>query len=79
MKNMDVAVFDTIKLAMSPDFQGFGGETYLGTLSNDGVGLADVAGGAVSKDVLDDLDTIRQSIIDGTIDTGWAAYLASLN
>ncbi len=77
-KNMDVAVFDTIKIAMASGFTSFGGETYVGTLENDGVGLADVAAGTVSAEVLSELQDIRQGLIDGTIDTGWAAYLAGL-
>jgi basic membrane protein A len=78
MKNMDVAVFDTIKQASASDFTGFGGETYVGTLANDGMGLADVAKGAISNAVQKELDDVRQGIIDGTIDTGWATYLANL-
>lgn len=79
LKNMDVAIFDTIELASSDGFESFGGETYLGTLDNGGVGLADVADGAVSGDVLNELDDVKQGIIDGSIDTGWGAYLSSLN
>ncbi|MGC9467767.1 MAG: BMP family lipoprotein [Anaerolineae bacterium] len=78
MKNMDIAVFDTIELASSPDFEGFGGETYLGTLENEGVGLAPVAEGTISSEVQNELDEIRQGIIDGEINTGWADYLAGL-
>ena len=37
---MDVAIYDTIELAAGPDFGGFGGETYVGTLENNGVGVA---------------------------------------
>lgn len=79
LKNMDVAVFDTIELASDSDFDGFGGETYLGTLANDGVGLADVKEGVISSDVQNELDDIRKAIIDGDIDTGWAAYISGLN
>jgi len=28
--------------------------------------------------VLKEIETLKQGIIDGKIDTGWAAYLASL-
>jgi len=77
MKFIDNAVFDTIEVASSEDFQGFQGENYVGTLENEGVGLAGVADGAVDQAVLDELDTIRQGIIDGEIDTGWDAYLAA--
>jgi len=78
MKNMDVAVYDTIKLVMDPNFKGFNGENYVGTLANNGVGIAPVAAGAVPADVLKEIETLKQAIIDGKIDTGWAAYLASL-
>jgi len=77
LKLIDNAVFDTIEAASSDDFQGFQGENYVGTLENEGVGLADVADGAVDQAVLDELETIRQGIIDGEIDTGWDAYLAA--
>ena len=78
LKQMDVAVFDTIEMASADGFTGFGGESYLGTLENDGVGIADVAPGAVPADILSELDTIRQAIINGTIDTGWAAFVSSM-
>ncbi len=78
MKNMDVAVFDTAKLASSPDFKGFNGETYVGTLANGGVGIAPVKEGAVSADVLKELEQVKADIIAGKIDTGWATYIASL-
>ncbi len=79
LKNMDIAVFDTIQMAAEPGFTTFGGETYLGTLENDGVGIADVAPGTITADVEAELDQIRQAIIDGEIDTGWAAYIGGLN
>ncbi len=79
LKNMDVAVFDTIKMVASPDFEGFHGETYVGTLENGGVGIAPVAAGAVSDDVLQELEDVKAGIISGEIDTGWADYLASLS
>ncbi|MBP8863907.1 MAG: BMP family ABC transporter substrate-binding protein [Anaerolineae bacterium] len=78
MKKMDVAVYDTIKMVMDPNFKGFNGENYVGTLANNGVDIAPVAAGAVPADVLKEIETLKQGIIDGKIDTGWAAYLASL-
>ncbi len=77
VKRMDNAVFDTIELASSPDFEGFGGEVYVGTLDNEGVGISDVAAGTISDEVQSDLDDLRQAIIDGEINTGWDDYLAS--
>ncbi len=78
MKNMDVAVYDSIKKVATPGFAGFNGEDYLGTLENNGVGVAPVAAGAVSDDVLKALETVKSGIMRGDIETGWAAYLASL-
>ncbi len=79
LKNMDMAVFDAVKIMTEDGFDGFGGELYVGVLANDGVGLASIAAGAVSGEVESAIDDIRQGIIDGTINTGWADYLASLN
>ncbi|MGC9393551.1 MAG: BMP family lipoprotein [Anaerolineae bacterium] len=78
LKNMDVAVFDTIKTVQADDFAGFAGETYVGTLENDGVGIADVASGTISADVAAELDDIKADIIAGNIKTGWAEYSAGL-
>jgi basic membrane protein A len=78
LKNMDVAVYDSIKVASAAGFAGFNGETYLGTLANGGVGIAAIASGAVSADVLKELDQVKADIIAGKIDTGWAAYISSL-
>ncbi len=79
LKNMDVVVFDTIKAVEADDFAGFKGETYVGTLANNGVGIASVASGAVPASLKAELDGIKADIIAGQIKTGWADYLASLN
>ncbi len=79
LKNMDVAVFDTIKKAMAKDFKGFNGETYVGTLENGGVGISSIAPGAVSKDVEKELEAVKQAIIKGEVSTGWEEYLSSLS
>ncbi|MFP4345329.1 MAG: BMP family protein [Anaerolineales bacterium] len=79
LKNMNVAVFDTIKKVARENFSSFGGETYLGTLQNSGVGIAPVASGAVSAEVLDEIEQVKQGIIAGDIETGWSAYLAGLS
>ncbi len=79
LKNMDVAVFDTIEMASNPDFQSFGGETYVGMLDNDGVGISDVAAGAISAEVRTEIEALREAIINNEIDTGWAGYIAGLN
>jgi basic membrane protein A len=67
LKNMDVAVFTAIEDASTSDFGGFGGELYVGTLENGGVGLAHVIGGVD----LDAIDAVRDALIRGEIDTGW--------
>lgn len=74
LKNMDVAVYDTIKIASDKDFAGFNGEVYIGTLENDGVGLADVATG-VSKS---ELNAVKDAVIKGEISTGWTDYLSNM-
>jgi basic membrane protein A and related proteins len=61
-KNMDVAVFDTIKAAQDGTFKG---GTYVGTLANNGVAIAAVAG--ASSDLTSELDTIKASLIDGSL------------
>lgn len=65
-KNMDVAVFDTIKADLDGSFPG---GLYTGTLENDGVGLAPFHEfeDAVSQETKDELDTIRAGVIDGSI------------
>jgi basic membrane protein A len=78
LKKLDNAVFDSIEKAASPDFEGFNGEVYVGTLANDGVGLTDVAAGAVSDQVLKDIESIAKDVQAGKINTGWADYLKSL-
>ncbi|WP_062461495.1 BMP family lipoprotein [Demequina soli] len=64
LKNISNSVFDTIKTTID---SGFSAEPYVGTLENEGVGLADFAAGAVPDDVVADLDTIKAGIIDGSI------------
>jgi basic membrane protein A len=68
MKNMDVAVHD-VAIAASED--NFEGGTNLGTLENDGVGLApfNEFEDEVPQEVKDRLDELRQEIIDGEIVT----------
>ena len=79
LKNMDVAVFDSIQTAKGDGFAGFKGETYVGTLANNGVGVASVASGAVPAGLAAELDQVKADVIAGRINTGWADYLASLN
>ena len=70
LKNMDVAVLEVIRGVHEGTFAG---GTYVGTLDNDGVGIADFHEFAddVPAELAAELEEIRQGIIDGTIDTGW--------
>jgi basic membrane protein A len=62
LKNMDVAVFNATKDAVEGTFEG---GIYSGTLADNGVGIADVAG--ASDELNSELETIKQGIIDGSI------------
>jgi len=62
LKNMNVAVFDAIQAAKEGNFAG---GIYVGTLANNGVGLASVAG--ASDALKAELDAIKQGLIDGSI------------
>jgi basic membrane protein A len=62
LKNMDVAVFNAVKAAKDGTFKG---GIYTGTLADNGVGIASVAG--ASAELNAELDTIKKGIIDGSI------------
>ncbi len=70
LKRMDVTVFNAIKAVIDGTFEG---GTYVGTLANDGVGIAPFHDyeGEVSEELKAELEGVKQGIIDGTIDTGW--------
>jgi basic membrane protein A len=74
MKQIDVTVFEAIRLMHEGAFPG--GENYIGTLENDGVGLAPFHSfeDAVPQELRDDLAEIEQGLIDGSIFTGWPIY-----
>jgi basic membrane protein A len=63
MKAMDVAVEASIQGAVDGTFSN---EPYVGTLENEGVGLADIADG-VDQEVLDKIDELKADIISGAI------------
>lgn len=65
-KKMDQAVFDTIAADLEGNFQG---GLYVGTLENEGVGIAPFHEfeDDVPQDVKDELDQLRQAIIDGSL------------
>ena len=72
-KKMDQAVYDTIAM----DIQGeFDGGLYVGTLENEGVGIAPFHEfeDDVPQEVKDTLDELRQGIIDGSISVDPADY-----
>ena len=63
VKNMDVAVFNSIQQVVNDNFKG---GTYTGTLENDGVGLGTIAA-AAPADAVTALDQIKAGIISGDI------------
>ena len=62
LKNIDNAVFDAAKSVADGSFAG---GVYLGTLENDGVGLAEVSGAAA--ELTGELDQLKADIIAGTV------------
>lgn len=68
MKQISNAVFDTIEASMTS----FSNEPYVGTLENEGVGLAPFAEGTVSDDVLAELEELRAGIVAGEIEPSTA-------
>jgi len=66
LKNMDVAVFEAAKAVANGTFSG---GTYVGTLKNDGVGIAPFHEYAseVSADMSAELDSIKADLIAGTL------------
>jgi basic membrane protein A len=72
-KHMDVAVETAIKDAVNNQFKG---GTYSGTLQNNGVGIAPFHDfdSQVPQKVKDDLNTIKQGIINGSISVNPSAY-----
>jgi basic membrane protein A len=69
MKNMDVAVYDTIEEALNDEFEG---GLYTGTLENDGVGIAPYHEfeSEVPDELKQEVEDIKAGIIDGSITVG---------
>jgi basic membrane protein A len=65
LKKMDVAVFDAIQSVADGTFAG---GAYVGTLENDGVGIAEVAG--ASAELTAELEQLREDIISGAVTVG---------
>jgi basic membrane protein A and related proteins len=72
-KNMDVAVYDTIKSVKDGKFQG--GTNYVGTLANNGVGIAPFhdLDSKISAALKAELDQVKADLISGKVKTGVAA------
>jgi basic membrane protein A len=66
MKNMGPAVFDTVKEAADG---GYSAEPYVGTLENDGIGLAPFHDfdGEVSDELKGEIDALKEQIISGDL------------
>lgn len=74
MKNIDVAVFNAIDSVVNDTFEG---GVFVGTLENDGVGIAPFHEyeDQISDDTKAELDEIRQGIIDGSISAEGKDYV----
>jgi basic membrane protein A len=70
VKNMDVAVFDTIKDMQAGTFKG--GTNYVGTLKNNGVGIApfNQLDSKIPAALKTALEQIKKDLIDGKVKTG---------
>jgi basic membrane protein A len=75
MKNMDVAVFTAVEQGVNGEFEG---GVYSGTLEDGGVGIAPFHEfeDAVPQDAKDELEQIRQQIIDGSLSVKSADHAA---
>jgi basic membrane protein A len=70
VKNMDVAVAEAVRMAYEGTFEG---GIYVGTLENDGVGLApyNEFDADVPAELKAEVEEVAAEIIAGNIDTGW--------
>ncbi len=71
LKRIDAVVFEGVRLIHDGTYEG--GVNFIGTLTNNGVGLAPFNSfeDRVPQQLQDDLAQIEQGIIEGTISTGW--------
>jgi basic membrane protein A len=71
MKRLDNATFAVVESAVNDSFQG--GGVYVGTLTNNGVGLAPYHDyeNQIPDSLKAEVQQIQEGIIAGTIDTGW--------
>jgi basic membrane protein A and related proteins len=71
-KHMDVAVYDSVESVLNDTFvKGL----YVGTLENDGVGIADFLD-VVPQELVDKIEELKQGIIDGSVSVDPADYPA---
>lgn len=70
LKNMDVTVYDTVKQVKDGTFKG---GVYVGTLANNGVGLADYHdfNKTVPQTLKDEITQLRKDLVSGKVSTGW--------
>jgi basic membrane protein A len=71
LKNMDVTIYDAIKTVIGKTFKG---GVYVGTLKNDGVGIAPYHDydSKISADLKAEIEQLKKDIIAGTVKTGWS-------
>lgn len=71
LKRYDNAAFAAVEAANGGEF--LGGGVYVGALANQGLDLAPFRGfeNEIPDNIKEDLEEIRQGIIEGSIDTGW--------
>jgi basic membrane protein A len=71
MKRLDNATYAVVESAVNGEFQG--GSAYVGTLTNNGVGLAPYHDfdSQIPDSLKAEVEQIQGGIIAGTIDTGW--------
>ena len=66
-----MAVYEAVRRMETGEFEG--DSNYVSTLANDGVGLAPYHDwkDRVPAKLTEEVEMIKQGIIDGSIDTGW--------
>lgn len=71
MKRLDNAVYSVVEALLKGQFPG--GSVYVGTLANGGVGMAPYHDfeDEIPDELKQEIEAIKQGIIDGTIKTGW--------
>lgn len=75
LKNMDVSVFETMESVIDGTFAG---GVFLGTLENDGVGIAPYAewDAQIPQELKDKIEELRAGIIDGSVSVNPTDYPA---